>query len=107
MKLQVNLIPAIAYALVTMFAHTAGWTREEEKKQPQKNQFSTSWPANKLKNWNKNVFITGHGQIYLSNDFQNSSLVWVVPGTNGSQLLFAVTEEYSESGTAGLTWYHS
>ena len=88
MRLQVNLIPAIAYALVTMFANIAGWTNKVESFQPQHQHISVSASSNELKIWNKNVYVSGKGQIFLSNNFHNNLLVWTIPGTTGILLPF-------------------
>lgn len=78
MRLQVNLIPAIAYALVTMFAHTAGWTREEEKTPNQTHQQSLSLRENVCISWTSKVYNSWEGPIIYPGNFLN-----LLPGPKG------------------------
>ena len=80
MRLQVNLIPAIAYALVTMFAHMTGLKTDVEqttvKKQtvciPLRNQEQTRQAA---------YILVRNGQLILSSYFVNAGQTLKIPFT--------------------------
>lgn len=86
MRLQVNLIPAIAYALVTMFAHMAGLKTDVEqttvKKQtvclPVKHQEQTPQAAY---SW-----AVRNGQLILSGGLANTGLVWKIPYSSQTKI---------------------
>ena len=87
MKLYVNLIPAIAYALATMFSNMAGLTGEVEK--PAKKQQIVSLPAirHEFNSLNNCVLATKNGQLILSNGNRNANLVWKIPYTADTKQL--------------------
>jgi len=86
MRLQVNLIPAIAYALVTMFSHMAGLKTDVEqtavKKQtvclPVRHQEQTPEAAY--------IWAVRNGQLILSSGLANTGLVWKIPYTPSVQI---------------------
>jgi hypothetical protein len=79
MRLSVNLIPALAYALVMMFSQMAGLTVEAEKS-PVKQQI-VSIPFTQQENSSQDscVMVAKNGQIILSNSLGQSNLVWRIP----------------------------
>ena len=87
MKLYANLIPAIAYALATMFSNMAGLTGEVEK--PSKKQQIVSLPIthHELNSQNSCVLVAKNGQLILSNGNRNASLVWKIPYTPDTKQL--------------------
>lgn len=92
MRLQVNLIPAIAYALVTMLAQATGLTREEENKQPQQKQPSASIKAADLNSCTNYVYVSGNGQIHFPSIFPKDHFVWANTVNICSMPLFYATE---------------
>lgn len=78
MKLQVSLIPALAYALVMMFSDMAGW--KAEVAQPEaKQQMVVCTKAHQSASQPHNfVWVTGNGQLILSNG-TNTNLEWRIP----------------------------
>lgn len=79
MKLFVNLIPALAYAMVTFFSNIVGLNGEVAKS-PVKQQI-VSQPALHQENVNKNnfIWIPTNGQSIASNEDGNTSLAWKIP----------------------------
>lgn len=90
MKLYANLIPAIAYALATMFSNMAGLTGEVEK--PSKKQQIISLPVShhELDSQNSCVLVVKNGQLipdpfsesfsrpFNAIDFNHSAARWFV-----------------------------
>jgi hypothetical protein len=79
MRLQVNLIPALAYALVMLFSNMAG-INGTAGKSPQKQQV-VSLPAicHELNRPENHVFVASNGQVILSNGFGKGNLEWKIP----------------------------
>jgi len=85
MKLYANLIPAIAYALATMFSNMAGLTGEVEK--PSKKQQIVSLPIthHELNSQNSCVLVAKNGRLILSTGHGKASLVWKIPYTSDTK----------------------
>ena len=79
MRLSVNLIPAIAYALVTMFAHMAGLSTAQEQPVAPKAVVSVPACQKVLELQPSRVRMTSNGQLTLSNGFGEANLVWKIP----------------------------
>ena len=81
MRLYVNLIPALAYALVMMFSNMAGMTGEVVK--PSGKQQVVSLPdRHPGLNLQDNYFsVSKNGQIILSSGYGNGNLQWKIPYT--------------------------
>jgi hypothetical protein len=90
MKLYVNLIPAIAYALVTMFSNMAGLTREVEKPSKKQQIVLLQVRHHELNNQKNCVLVTKNEQIthdsffeffpgpFNAMDFSPSTAKWLV-----------------------------
>ena len=89
MRLHVNLIPALAYALVMLFSNMTGMSGTVE--QSSKKQQAVSLPAALSEmNWqNNHVFLAKNGQVILSNGSGKGNLEWKIPykTENGSVFL--------------------
>lgn len=85
MKLYANLIPAIAYALTTMFSNMAGLTGAVEK--PSKKQQVVSLPVthHEINGQKSCVLVVKNGQLILSNGHGKASLVWKIPYTSDTK----------------------
>ncbi len=81
MKIYVNLIPALAQALVTMFFNMAGLTGEVEKPSQKQQIVSHSVTYGELNRQNSHVFVAKFGQVILSNGFGKGYLEWKIPST--------------------------
>ena len=79
MRLSVNLIPAIAYALVTMFAHMAGLSTAQEQPVAPKAVVSVPACQQVLDLQSSRVRMASNGQLTLSNGFGEANLVWKIP----------------------------
>ncbi len=79
MRLQVNLIPALAYALVMMFSNMAGMTGTAAKpaQKPQAVSMSASYPE--VFRQETCVYIAANGQVILSNGTGKDNLAWRIP----------------------------
>ena len=79
MRLQVNLIPALAYALVMLFSEMTGMSVTTE--QPSKKQQAVSLPASpqELYQQNNYVWVAKNGLLILSNGFAKGNLEWKIP----------------------------
>ena len=82
MKLQVSLIPALAYALMMMLSDMVGINVAVVK--PSKSVQSVSQPAtcqefNQKDNY---VFVAKNGQVTLSSGFGKGNLEWMIPYTH-------------------------
>lgn len=99
MRLHVNLIPALAYALVTMFSNMAGLTGEVE--QPSQKQQVVSLPdtSQEFTQPNGSVLVAENGQIILSNGYGNADLVWTIPDMQETNLATAT------AGKSGMATY--
>jgi len=85
MRLYVNLIPALAQALVTMFFNMAGLTGMIEMPS-QKQQVASHSVAYREINWqNSHVFVAINGQVILSNGFGKGNLEWKIPNTTDTK----------------------
>lgn len=100
MRLQVNLIPAIAYALVTMFSNISGLTAEVA--QPAKVHQQVFVPARhqKADNQHGRFWVAKNGQVILSNDFGSEDMVWTIPYTNLEKDLRIPGNIFGRVGTA-------
>ena len=90
MKLYVNLIPAIAYALTTMFSNMVGLTVEVEKPSTKQQIVSLPVTSHELNSQNSCVLVAKNGQLipdsfsesfshpFTVMDFSNSSARWFV-----------------------------
>jgi hypothetical protein len=79
MRLHVNLIPALAYALVMLFSNMAGMSGTAE--QSSKKQQAVFLPA-ACPEMNKSeayVFVASNGQVVLSNGTGKGRLEWDIP----------------------------
>ena len=87
MRLSVNLVPALAYALVTMFAHMAGLSTAQE--QPVAPRTVVSVPACQqvLDIRHSRVLVAANGQLTLSNGFGEANLVWQIPFVANAKLV--------------------
>ena len=81
MRLQVNLIPALAYALVTMFSNMAGLTGSIEKSPGKQQNVSIQSMHQESKLQERYVMVAKNGQVSLSNGHENANLVWKIPYT--------------------------
>ena len=70
MRLYVNLIPAIAYALVTMFSNMAGVTREVEKPSKKRQIVSLQVEHPELYNLKNCVLVAKNGQLLPDSFFE-------------------------------------
>jgi len=98
MKLYVNLIPAIAYALTTMFSNMAGLTVEVEKSSIKQQIVSLPVTHQELNNQKSCVFVAKNGQLIPDSfsesfplpfnvmDFSYSTAKWFVGFTGKSPL---------------------
>lgn len=87
MKLSVNLIPALAYALVMMFSQMAGLTVEAEKSPVKKQIVSLPSTQQESSSLGSCVMVVKNGQIILSNGLGHSNLVWRIPNHPGTSSL--------------------
>ncbi|MCX6222222.1 MAG: hypothetical protein NTZ69_14690 [Bacteroidia bacterium] len=87
MKLYVNLIPAIAYALATMFSNMAGLTGEVEKTAKKQQVVSLPVTHHEFNSLNNCVLVAKNGQLILSNGNENANLVWKIPYTPDTKQL--------------------
>ena len=85
MRLYANLIPALAYALVTMFFNAGGLTGEIEKPSQKQQVVSHSVTYRELSQQNRNVFVARNGQVILSNGFGKGNLEWKIPNTTDTK----------------------
>ena len=81
MRLNVNLIPALAYALVTMFFNLTGVKLAEEKNTNHSQYISQSVRHPKTGNHDAYILVRNNGQLILSTDEGNNGLVWKIPFT--------------------------
>ncbi len=70
MKLYVNLIPAIAYALTTMFSNMAGLTAEVEKTSVKQQIASLPATHHEPNGLNSFVLVTKNGQLIPDSFFE-------------------------------------
>ena len=79
MRLHVNLIPALAYALVMLFSNMTGMSGTAE--QSSKKQQAVSLPAalSEMNLQNNHVFVAKNGQVILSNGTGKGNLEWKIP----------------------------
>ena len=88
MRLQVNLIPALAYALVMMFSNMAG-IKLAVQNPAQKQQIVSSPVIYREADHQENcVFVLKGGQVILSNGFAKHSLEWKIPYKPGTSSVF-------------------
>jgi len=85
MRLYVNLIPALGYAVVTMFSNMAGWTGEVGKSTLPQQQVAPICTSKKAERQTGFVTVAKDGQVILSNGHQGSNLVWRIPSTADQQ----------------------
>jgi hypothetical protein len=79
MKLYVNLIPALAYAMVTFFSNMAGLTSEVAKSQ-EKQQLVSQPALHQESVCRKNfVWVPNNEQNIASNDDGDADLAWRIP----------------------------
>lgn len=79
MRLHVNLIPALAYALVMMFSHMTGMAGANVQPAP-KQQVGFVPTANTELNKQENcVYVAANGQVVLSNGTGKGNLEWKIP----------------------------
>ena len=81
MRLYVNLIPALGYALVTMFSDMSGWSEAVKKPSGSKQQVSLTCLPQVHNRQDGYVTVAKDGQLILSNGHGSSNLVWRIPGT--------------------------
>jgi hypothetical protein len=81
MRLHVNLIPALAYALVMMISHLTGMSGEAEKSSNKQQVISTTHTYTGVNLHDNCVFVSKNGQIILSNGYGSGNLQWVIPYT--------------------------
>lgn len=79
MRLHVNLIPALAYALVMFFSNLTGITVDAGSTPKEKQVVSLPAASTKLNRTNSYVLITKYGQVILSNGTGKGSLEWMIP----------------------------
>jgi len=79
MRLHVNLIPALAYALVMLFSNMAGITGEAGKTPKEKQVVSLPVTSQELNRPNSYVLVTKFGQVILSNRTGKGDLEWMIP----------------------------
>jgi hypothetical protein len=79
MRLQVNLIPAIAYALVTMFFNIAEPTSEVEHPAKKQQLVSSQAKHQEIDNHHQYFMLAKNGQVSLSSGFENAALIWKIP----------------------------
>ena len=87
MILQVNLIPALAYALVTMFSNMAGLTPEISKSTGKQQIVSSMLTHQAIKNHRSSLLVTKNGQIILSSGTGMGNMEWRIPYTPENQLV--------------------
>ena len=85
MRLYVNLIPALAQALVTMFFNMAGLTGEVQIPSQKQQVVSHSVTYRELIRQNSHVFVAINGQVTLSNGFGKGNLEWKIPNTTDTK----------------------
>ncbi|MEI7831208.1 MAG: hypothetical protein WCI31_15625 [Prolixibacteraceae bacterium] len=81
MRLQVNLIPAIAYALVNLFFNIAEPTSEVQHPAKKQQLVSSQAEHQKIDNHNRYFMLAKNGQVILSRGFENAGIVWKIPYT--------------------------
>jgi hypothetical protein len=79
MRLQVNLIPAIAYALVTLFFNIAEPTSEVEHPAKKQQLVSSQDKHLLIDNHHHYFMLAKNGQVILSNGFENAAMIWKIP----------------------------
>jgi 3D (Asp-Asp-Asp) domain-containing protein len=79
MRLQVNLIPALAYALVMMFSNMAGMTGTAAKSAQKQQAVLLSAPYPEVIRQENCVYIAQNGQVILSNGSGKGNLEWKIP----------------------------
>jgi hypothetical protein len=79
MRLQVNLIPAIAYALVNLFFNIAEPTSEVNHPEKKQQLVSSQAKHQETDNHHRYFMLAKNGQVSLSSGFENASLVWKIP----------------------------
>jgi hypothetical protein len=85
MKLYVNLIPALGYALVTMFSNMSGLAESVEKPSGTKQRITMSCLPKAHDRQNGYVTVAKDGQLILSNGHGSTNLVWRIPSTTDHQ----------------------
>ena len=85
MRLQVNLIPAIAYALVTMLSHMAGLKTDVEKTSGKQQAICLPVQPRERGNQPCYILVAKHGQLLLSSGIGASGLVWKIPYSPDTQ----------------------
>jgi hypothetical protein len=81
MRLYVNLIPALGYALVTMFSNMSGLAESVEKPSGTKQRVSLTCIPKAADRQDGYVTVAKDGQVILSNGHGSTNLVWRIPGT--------------------------
>ena len=79
MRLHVNLIPALAYALVMLFSNMAGMSGTVENPSKKQQVFTLTSIHQGLNQQDNYVHISKNGQIILSNGFGQGNLEWKIP----------------------------
>lgn len=101
MRLHVNLIPALGYALVTMFSNMAGLTGEVEQLSKKQQVVSLQGTYQEFNQPNGSVLVAENGQIILSNGHGNAGMVWMIPNTPVTELANFIA---GKSGMATYVW---
>jgi hypothetical protein len=79
MRLQLNLIPAIAYALVTLFFNMGEQTSEVERPAEKQQLVSSQAKHQEIDNLHRYVLVAKNGQVILSSGSENAALIWKIP----------------------------
>ncbi len=87
MRLSVNLVPALAYALVTMFAHMAGLSTAQEQPVAPRSVVSVPVCQQVLDIRHSRVLVASNGRLTLSNGFGEANLVWQIPFVADTKLV--------------------
>jgi hypothetical protein len=85
MRLYVNLIPALGYALVTMFSNMSGLAESVEKPSGTKQRISMSCLPKAHDRQDGYVTVAKDGKLILSNGHGSTNLVWRIPSTADHQ----------------------
>lgn len=87
MKLFLNLIPALAYAMVTFFSNMAGLTSEGSKSSEKKQTISQPVPQQEKVCRNNYIWDPNNFQGFTSNEDVNTSLARKIPSSlNGMNM---------------------
>lgn len=78
MKLYINLIPALAYAIVIFFSNMVGLNGEVAKSS-RKQQISQPSMHQEINCQNSFDLVPNNRQSFASNAYRNASMVWKIP----------------------------